>query len=136
MATTGIVNGTDLLIYVGGTAVAHATSHSLSLSMDTRDATTKDSEGWTDRLEGLRSWEISGNALFAFDAAYGFDDLFTVYTGRTAVTVKFSSEVSGDKYYSGSGYLTSLTLDAPTEDNASFAFTVQGNGTLTEYTGT
>jgi len=134
MATTGILNGTDLLVYVGSDAIAHSTSCSLSLSMDTRDATTKDSAGWTDRLEGLRSWEISGEGLVALDAEYGFTDLFALYNGRTSATVKFSTEVSGDKYYSGTAYLTSLEQEAPTEDNTSFSFTFSGSDVLSETT--
>ena len=46
MATTGIMNGTLLGVYVGSTLIAHATEGSISLSMDTRDATTKDSSGY------------------------------------------------------------------------------------------
>ena len=45
MATTGIINGTDFGIYIGGTKVASATSASISLSMSPRDATSKDSAG-------------------------------------------------------------------------------------------
>lgn len=136
MATTGIINGTDFLLYVGGTKVYHTTSHSLSFSMDTRDATTKDSGGWRDLLEATKSWSMSGDGLVALDATYGFSDLFAVLTARTAVVVKFSTETAGDTYYTGNGYLTSLDMDSPTEDNSSFSFTFEGTGALTEYTGT
>ncbi len=132
MATTGIVNGTSLLLYVDGTAVSHSTNFTINMTMETRDATTKDSSGWSDKLEGLRSWSIDGEAMMAFDATYGFDDLFALYNGRTSATVLFSTEVSGDKYYTGTGYLTSLSETAGVEDSATFSFTFEGTGTLTE----
>jgi len=134
--TAGIINGTDLIVYVAGTKIYHSTSFTLSRVQGTRDATTKDSAGWRDLLEATREWSMTGNALFAFDATYGFDELFEVMDTRAAVVVKFSTEVSGDSYYQGSAFLTALDADAPTEDNAGFSFTFEGTGALTKYTGT
>ena len=135
MATSGIINGTNLAVYIGSDVIAHATSHSLSITHDARDATTKDSSGWTDRLEGLRSWEISGEGLVAFDGTVDIDDIFTSYiVTRTAVTVKFSTEVSGDVYWTGSAYLTGIDLDSPVEDNVSYSYTFSGTGALTKAT--
>ena len=134
MATTGIINGTDLVIYIGSDVIGHSTSHALSIAHDPRDATTKDSSGWRDLLEGLRNWSTSGEGLVAFDADYGFTELFTLITNRTTVTVKFSTEVTGDAYWTGDAYLTSLDQDSPTEDNVSMSYTLEGTGALTEAT--
>ena len=134
--TTGILNGTDLLIYVGGTKIYHATSHAMSISMNTRDATTKDSAGWRDLLEAALEWSMNGDGLVAFVATYGFDDLFDVIIARTAVVVKLSTEETGDTYYQGSAYLTALDNDNPAEDNSSMTFAFEGTGVLTKYTGT
>jgi len=134
MATTGIVNGTAIGVYVGSTKVAHATDGSISINMATRDATTKDSGGWTDRLEGVRSWSITCNALFAYDATYGLSDLFSALNNRSTVTVKFSTEVTGDKAYSGTAYVTSIEANAGTEENATYSVTFEGTGALSETT--
>jgi len=64
MASTGIRNGTDLLIYIGGTAVAFSTSHDLNLNMATRETTNKDTAGWKTSLSGVRDWDTSGEAFF------------------------------------------------------------------------
>lgn len=134
MATTGIINGTALQVYIGSDVIAHSTSHSLSITHDARDATTKDSEGWTDRLEGLRTWEITGEGLVAYDGDFDTTNLFAMVTNRSTATVKFSTEVSGDKYWTGTAYLTALDMDSPTEDNVSMSFTFSGSGPLTEDT--
>ena len=136
MASTGILNGSDLLVYVAGTAVAHSTSHSLSCNMATRDATTKDNAGWRVRLDGMRDWSTSGEGLLALDAAYGASELFTIFTNRTECTVVFSTDTSGDEYWSGSAYLTSLELSVPMEENATYSFSFESSSALTQYTGT
>ena len=51
MATTGIINGTDLVVSIdvaGGTTfvpLTYSTSANISFSMETKEATTKDSAG-------------------------------------------------------------------------------------------
>ena len=43
MATTGIFNGTNLILKVEGSTLGHTTSCSLNLSNDLPEATSKDS---------------------------------------------------------------------------------------------
>lgn len=133
MPTTGIINGTDLLVYVGTTAIASATSHTLNIGNDMRDTSNKSSAGWKEQLAGQRNWTIDGEGLFSFDAAYGFTQLFTLMTNRTKVTVKFAGP-SGDKKWSGDAFLSSLSASAPNEDNTTYSFTFEGTGALTEAT--
>jgi TP901-1 family phage major tail protein len=132
MATIGKVNGTLLRVYVGGVAVANTTSASIETSMSGRDTTTKDSAGWKEIMEGLREWTISGDYLFEEAAAYGYTDLFALITARTSVVLIFSSEVTGDKIYTGTAYLTSLSKEAPMEETVSGSYTFEGTGALVE----
>ena len=138
MATTGKINTTLLRIYTGtapGTAITHSTDASLTFSMATRDATTKDSAGWEEVLEGLRSWEMSGTAMLAWDAANGVDELSTIAIARTATTIRFSTNVTGDTVWSGSGYITSLEKASPgQEETANYSFTFKGTAVLTQAT--
>ena len=130
MATTGIFNGTSVGLYVGGTLIAHGTSHSFSTSHEPRDATTKDSGGWSEILEGLRSWEVSGDFLLAQDASYGIDDLDTIVQNRTKVTLRFSSETTGDNYWNGDAYMSELSVEAATEESVSFSVSFTGTGAI------
>ena len=136
MATTGISNGTLFGLYVGGTLIAHGTSHSFSRSMETRDATSKDSGGNSESLEGLRSWEVSGDFLFAQDAAYGVDDLDAVIEARSVVVLRFESNVSGDKYWNGNAFMTELSVEAGTEESMSFSASFTGTGAINYTTAT
>jgi|TARA_Y100000310_G_C20339898_1_gene649280 predicted secreted protein len=130
MATTGVVNGTSIGIYVGGTKIAKATSGSVSVSHSPRDATSKDSSAWSESLEGLREWSMDVEGLFAFDAAYGIVDLEGVLTARTAVTVRFSTESSSDEYFEGTAICTELSADSGVEESATFSASFQGTGAL------
>ena len=131
MPTTGIMNGTLLGVYSASTLIAHATEGSISLNLDTRDATTKDSSGTRDLLEGIKSGTISVSALYAEDAAYGVDDLMTAWSGRSTLEIKFSTEITGDHFWSASAYVTSLEVNAGMEDNVSYSATFELTGAIT-----
>ena len=134
MATTGIANGTLCVINVEGTDIAYLTSNSISFEMATRDATSKDSGGNTTVLEGLKSFSVQGEGYFAEDASYGFEDLYIAYAARTAVTVKYTTGVTGDVYYQGECYITSLSKNDGLEESATFSVTLNGTGAVTKGT--
>jgi len=130
MPSTGINNGTLVALYKDGVKITNLTSNSMSLSMATRDATTKDSAGWETVLEGLRSGEFSCEGYFAENATTGFAALYAEFLARTQFTARFSSEVTGDKYYEGEVYLTSLESSAGTEESQTFSCSFKLTGAL------
>lgn len=142
MATAGILNGTQLVLYVDvagtKTPIAFATSGNLSINMDTRETTNKESAGWRQLLEATKSWTMEAEGFHAYDnAQFDFKDLFTKLAARTAVDLQFSlgaTPASGDYYYSGSAYITSISLDSPLEDSVTFSCSFEGTGELTETT--
>lgn len=134
MASIGQSKGNELLIYVDGTAVAYTKGGTLNINNDMLDATSKNSAGWKDSLPGLRSWTIEGDGLYVYDSAYGVSDLYALINNKTQVSLKFTTAVSGDKYYTGNAYLTSLSLEAPNEDLSTFSFSFEGDGALAEAT--
>ena len=141
MAATSIMNSTDVVIQISedsGTSydiIGRATSASLSVSMETRDTTTKDSAGWQENLEGLKSWSLSGDGLVTYSITGDYDtpdDLFTLLSNRTLVKVKFGSETSGEIDYTGDAYLVSYEQEAGVEENVTYSFSFTGTGTLTQ----
>ena len=144
MATDNIINGTLAVIKTGAdhsaaTAVAFSTSASISLSMDTRDISNKGSAGWRELLEAQMSWSASLEGLYAINdasssAVKNYDDLFDLLTGRAATFLELSTGVTGDFYYYGQVFLTSLEQSAPMEDNMTFSATFEGTSTLSKGT--
>lgn len=141
MAATSIMNSTDVVIQISeddGTSydiIGRATSASLSVSMETRDTTSKDSAGWQENLEGLKAWSLSGDGLVTYSISGDFDtpdDLFTLLSNRTLVKVKFGSATSGEIDYTGDAYLVSYEQEAGVEENVTYSFGFTGTGVLTQ----
>lgn len=147
----GLVNGTDLIIKMGGVAnpqsgeveVAFATSCSLEISMDEIDQTNKDSGGWKSIIGGTRSWSISSEALYQNESEASKNDFISFWnflgndTGaaRTKCYVELSvrNAVAGTNvYYHGEAFVTSLSVNGGTEDQATYSVTLTGTGPLTE----
>ena len=132
MATTGVVNGTLMALYIGNVKVVKLLSNGFSISRPTREVANKDSGDWVSRKSNRASWGASGSAHFEFNPTYGFEDLYALIANGTQIAVMTSTEVSGDKLYVGNGYLTELSPDFPDMDNSSYSFTIEGDGQLTE----
>ena len=110
--------------------IAHSTSASVSFNIDLRDTTTKDSGGYQSNLGGLKSFELSTDALFDLTADLDFQEFFNDLKDRTLVTVRFAERTSG-RYYQGTAFVTSLSMDAGVEENVTYSVTFTGTSTAT-----
>jgi predicted secreted protein len=140
-ASTSVMNSTDVVIRIGTDGLTYETigkmtNASLSVTMGTRDVSTKDSSGWMEVLEGQKSWTLSGEGLVVYNNSGKAtpDDIYGYLSGRTLLYVEFGSTATDEKYYSGTGYVTEFSTDAGVEDNVTFSFSFQGTGTLTQGT--
>lgn len=131
MANAGKQNGTLTYITNGGTKIDHSTEVSLEIAQELIDCTTKDSAAWKESLAGLRSINFSGSAYYAEDASEGFADMLTSITGRTSVTLRYTTGETGDQYIEVAGYITSLSNQAGTEDVRSYDYSFEGSGAPT-----
>lgn len=142
MATTGVFNGTNLVVFVGTEVIAHATSCSLSVSADLPDATTKQSLGWAEEIAGLRSWSLTTDGLATVEPTgtdYVVGDIFSALNGRTKVTVKFSTAngstpITGDLYWEGTAFVESLDITADMESPVTYSVSFTGSGLLEQKT--
>ncbi len=138
MATTGVFNGTDLLLKLtDGTSIAtstiigHSTSCSLSLSNDLPEATTKDSSGFQEVIAGVKSGEISFEGLIAYDDDANPVDFADILIARRAVTWTFGTADAADTVYTGSGFLSSVEMSAEMESPATYSGSITVNGAIT-----
>lgn len=115
-------------IYHSGVLIGGATSHSKSDSHATRDATTKDSNGNEEVLEGLKSAELTVDGMFAFDAVNGIKQLRNIIDDRDQITIRLSTEEAGDEYLQCQAYITSLDEDFPNEESSTFSATFKRTG--------
>jgi len=131
-----LINGTNLVIKVGGNPILKATTASMEISVDLPDATTKDSQGWSEFFAGVRSWTLSSDGLidYATSASVETDELVAMLIARTAVTVEFATSTSGDMKLSGSAFVSSISQTADMESPSGWSVSFQGTGALTQGT--
>ena len=150
-----VINGSDLMLFItsGSTtkSIAFATSHKLTISAETVETSSKASGGkWTNKAVRKLSWNTSTENLYSLSGAgASYDDLFKLMTDRTEIDIVFSLEkdyatkadevpTSGwtpsTNQYKGKAVITSLELNAPNGDNATFSASFEGVGALTSTT--
>jgi len=130
MATTGVFNGTNLLLQVEGDTIGHTTSCSLTISHDLPDATTKDSNGFSEVISGLRSGEISFEGLVDYSDAASAIELIDYILNRTVVTCVFGTSVTGDAIYTAEGYISSVEQSAEMESTVSYSGSITLTGAI------
>ena len=127
-----ILNGTLAVIKVEGTTIAYLTSNDLSFEMATREATTKDSAGNKEILEGLKSF--SGSASGYIEEGSSYEDLYGYYELRQPVTVMWTTDVATKANWSGECYITSLSRTDGLEESSTFEVSFEGTGAVTQGT--
>jgi len=134
MAVTNVVNGDNFIIEVDGTAIAHSTSGSLSISSDLPDATTKDSGGWTENFAGNNSFSGSSDGLVSFVETVGLKDLTALQIAKTVVTIKMTTNVVGQDEYEGEARISDVSIDSPQGAPVTYSLSFDGCGALTQTT--
>lgn len=145
-----IVKGDELMVFLNNKSIAYATSHTLNITGNTIDISSKDHGFWGASEIGNITWEVTSENLFT-DGDY--DTLFTAMLAKTPVTLVFGhaknynanglaanqdnwapDDTVGSKYYQGPAVITSLNLTANTGENATYSVTFTGNGALEQKT--
>ena len=132
--SSNIVKGQELMLFQDGKSIAFATSHTLTITGNTTDISSKDHGFFTASALTSVTWEISAENLYT-DAA--FDKYFNamVNTRQPIAGIADSDTESWTAptegcYYKGKAYITSLTANAANGDNATFSVTLSGVGKL------
>lgn len=144
-----VINGGDLMLFIDGKSIAFATSHKLSINVETVETTSKDSGGkWVSKAARKISWNCSTENLYSNNGeGLKFSDLFDKATDREPIEAVFCLEKdsaakkdevptggwlpSTTGTYSGKVIITNLEANAPNGDNATFTASFEGVGALT-----
>lgn len=135
MAT--VINGTDLYVFIDDEVVAHATSHSISMKMNTRATSNKDTGKWNTKAVGRLDLTASCDALVVYadyavmaQALLDRQVVHIAFGERTGATLEEGEYVGGtldeSKFYAeGNFIITGLDQNAADEDNASYTATFE-----------
>ena len=124
MAIAGYGGG----VYLDSTKVAEIANWSLDMSADDIDVTSFDSEGWRERIQGIKEWSGSFEGNFEPDDTTGQAALINAWLTGQKVTLEL--QVNSTVKFSGNALVT-LNIETPVDDKASFSCDFQGTGPLT-----
>ena len=143
------IQGGNLMLFINGKSIAYATSHTLEISGETKDTSNKD-EGagaWASEEVGLLSWSATTENLYSEDGEGNlYADLFDAMIAKTPIPAVFSLKSAADTVvnvteggwtpkapkYQGNVVITSLSLNAPNGEYATFTANFSGVGALTK----
>lgn len=148
MAQTGYINGSDLLLSIGGKPVGHCTSHKLTFNTETKDRAVKplatigtNSGLWKEKgINGL-SITISAEGLRFYDETEGgFTEISALWGAGTSVEVKAFPRADGSSakqtaYLVGKFVITSIEEDSSAQDDATYSVSLENDGEPTTYPG-
>lgn len=108
----------------------------LTINRDPIDATSYDSDGWMENIQGLGSWEMSTESLYLYGDT-GQTNIENALFGATNAFWQFLPfNLSGNKGYTGEGIVATIDIGEPVDDAVTSALTITGTGALTTYTAT
>ncbi|MCR8874890.1 phage tail protein [Phocaeicola barnesiae] len=143
-----IVRGSDLMLFDGTTnkAFAFATNHTLELSGDVLETSSKDSGKWKSNQITKLSWTITSENLYSEE---DYDDLVEKMIARDEFDVIFAIAGNADSDagvpeggwtpkansgYKGKAVITSISVSAQDGQNATYSVNLQGTGALEKIT--
>lgn len=131
-----VSNGTALLVTLGGTAISCQTNDTaLNLTRDMIETTCKSAAGGAKTyIPGEKDATIDVEAAYIINDANGFTSVFSDFDNGTEVTWVWGSTAAGDKSYTGKAYISDLSITGPQNDRATFSFTLQVTGEVSEQT--
>ena len=141
-----LVYGGDMMLFVGSGStkqpLAFSQSAKLSVSMKTREVSSKDSGNWTEKANGKYDWNCSTDGLLSFSVSGNTTSMETVYSHFLAglpINVVFASKTgtspiwtvdSAKKNFTGQGIIAGIDMNAGDNDNATYSISIEGTGAL------
>lgn len=135
--STGYVNGSDMLLYVGDKAVGHCTSHTATYSSETKDHAVKPpakngySAGlWKGKaVTGLGISVKTDGLMFYNEEEYGYPDLLAAWAKGEPVKLKCAQRSNSVKpYLVGDFVITSLEEGHNAQDDSTYSASFDNDG--------
>lgn len=158
-----IIQGGDLMLFVNTAvtgdpvykSIGFATNHTLEINAETSDVASKDHGIWNTKEIKTFSWSCSSENLYSNDEeGVGYAELFEYMVAKKHIKAVFSlhadgvgvsglavpdggwspTSTSGQPKLEGEMVISSLSLNAPNGDNATFTVNFEGASELKKST--
>lgn len=114
---------------IGANAIAEVTSWSMDISADMLDSTSL-GDSWREFVAGLNG--ATGSVEVKWDIPNDADGQTALQNAiLNGTTVTLNLYVNASNYYSGSAYVSSLSVEDPVEDLVTATFEAQFTGEVT-----
>lgn len=125
-----------MLLYVGGKAIGHCSSHVANFNSETKDravkpvATASISAGlWKGKgVTGLSVSLSADGLVFYQETENGFKASLALWKAGQSVEVKCMERESEDPYLAGKFIITSLTRTDPAQDDSTYSINLENDG--------
>lgn len=141
---TEYVNGSDVLMNVGGKAVGHCTTHTVTYNSETKDRAVKP-EASKSRSSGLwkgkgvtgLSISISAEGLRVYEETEsGFEQVAPLWGKGQSVEIQaFKRENDQTPYLKGKFVITSIEETNPAQDDGTYSINLENDGEPDIYPG-
>lgn len=134
---TGYCNGSDMLVYVGGKAVGHCTTHTTTMTSETKDravkpVATKSISAGLWKSKGVTGLSISISAeglVFYGESETGYKALVAAWKAGKSIEVKCMERENSEKpYIKGKFVITSLDRTDPANDDSTYSVSLENDG--------
>lgn len=133
---SGYANGSDMLLYFNGKAMGHCTTHTTTMTADTKEHTVKpeaskakSSSVWKGKSITGKSIAISGEGeIYDGETEAGYKVLLAAYKAGEPVTVKCMERASEKPYLEGKFVITNLERVDPAQDDSTYSVDLENDG--------
>jgi predicted secreted protein len=106
---------------------AASTNCSFDVTVNQVDVTSYSSDWFKQYKNDIAEWSVTCDGLISI-GDYDYKDMLDAHLNRTRITIRFTIGTPSQNVVYGFGYITSLTLNGPVEDVASYSVTITGAG--------
>lgn len=126
-------------IVIDGSTLGCATDFSLAVNKDIIEISCLDSTGAKSSVPDMYGWTLSFSGMVVTTSTigagkYSYEKLMANIATDASLSVYILPDVSANTYYTGAGYLTSISMDGGVGAPVSFSGEVTGSGPLTAAT--
>lgn len=142
--TSNYINGSDLLLSVGGNAIGHCTTHTLTFNSETKDRAVKPlaskakSAGlWKEKGITNMSMSISAEGLrFYSESESGYEQLAALWgKGQSVEVLGFQRGSDESPYLKGKFVISSIEETSPAQADATYTINLENDGEPDVYPG-
>ena len=139
----GYKPGSDLLIFVGGKAIGHCSTCTITHGTETKERAVKPpaiSVGagvgkWTEKNVSKLTVAISAEGFSFYDETEcGYEELLDLWNAAAPVACKYAHRgEESTKYYSGNFVITNLQETSPAGDDATYTVSLENSGKVSAF---